>query len=103
MNDLRLHSVCAVLGVALFMSSANAQVLVAPNNDGGEITLTTRDCELGGVNYTQQYPSLRKAYTYGDNTSYKEGCWTVIDGNVHVIYFHNNTRRVYPIDGFRKK
>lgn len=82
---------------------ASGPVLVSPNNDGGEITLTMRDCEYKGVNYTQQYPNLRQAYTYGNKTPYLEGCWTLIDGNVHLIYFHNNTRRVYPLDGFQRR
>ena len=107
MNDLRLHLVCAVLAVALLVTggSAVAQnvVLVSPNEDGGEITLTMRDCVTDGKNFTQEYPNLRQAYTYGNRTPYTEGCWTLIDGNVHVLYFKNNTRRVYPLSGFTRK
>lgn len=103
----RLRSVSCVLGLAILMTgcAAKAQgtVLVAPNNDGGEIVLTTRDCETDGINYTRQYPHLRQAYTYGERSQYSEGCWTVIDGMVHVLYFKGNSRRVYPLDGFRKR
>lgn len=103
----RLRSVSCVLGLAVLMTgcAAKAQgtVLVAPNNDGGEIVLTTRDCETDGVNYTQKYPHLRQAYTYGERSRYSEGCWTIIDGMVHVLYFNGNSRRVYPLDGFRKR
>ena len=105
-----LRSVLAVLGVAVFLSGcatrpakASGPILVSPNEDGGQITLTMRDCETDGINYTKQYSNLRLAYTYGNKTPYLEGCWTLIDGNVHVVYFHNNTRRVYPIDGFKRK
>lgn len=103
----RLRSVSAVLGVAVLMTGcaarAQSNVLVSPNNDGGEITLTMRDCEADGINYTKQYPQLRQAYTYGNKTPYLEGCWSVIDGNVHIVYFHNNTRRVYPLSGFTRR
>ena len=101
-NAYRLRSILAVCTVAVCVN-AEAQVLVSPNNDGGEIVLTMRDCEADGVNYTKQYPHLRQAYTYGDRTPYREGCWTLIDGNVHVLYFHNNSRRVYPMDGFTRR
>ena len=103
----RLRSVSSVLAVALLLTGcaakANGSVLVAPNQDGGEIVLTTRNCEADGKNFTAEYPNLRQAYTYGNNVPYKEGCWTIIDGNVHVLYFHNNSRRVYPLDGFRRR
>ena len=101
-NADRLRFVLAVLGVA-FCLNAEAQLLVSPNNDGGEIVLTMRDCVADGKNFTQEYPHLRQAYTYGDRTPYREGCWTLIDGNVHVLYFHNNSRRVYPLEGFTRR
>lgn len=103
----RLCSVSVVLGVAVLMTGcaarAQGNVLVSPNEDGGQITLTMRDCVTDGKNFTQEYPTLRQAYTFGTKTPYLEGCWTLIDGNVHVVYFHNNTRRVYPLSGFTRR
>jgi len=93
----------ALSGCATRPVKASGPILVSPNEDGGQITLTMRDCETDGRNFTREYPNLRLAYTYGNKTPYIEGCWTLIDGNVHVVYFHNNTRRVYPIDGFKRK
>jgi hypothetical protein len=109
-NAPSLRSVLTVLGLAVCLSGcatrpvkASGPVLVSPNEDGGQITLTMRDCVTGGKNFTQEYPNLRLAYTYGNKTPYIEGCWTLIDGNVHVLYFHNNTRRVYSLDGFQRR
>lgn len=99
-----ISSVCAVVVLVTGCAAKAASgVLVAPNNDGGEIVLTTRDCDVDGINYTQKYPHLRQAYTYGDRSPYSEGCWTIIDGMVHVLYFKNNSRRVYPLEGFTKR
>lgn len=99
-----LSSICAV---AVLMTGcaakADSNVLVSPNNDGGEIVLTMRDCETDGINYTKKYPHLRQAYTYGERSRYSEGCWTIIDGMVHVLYFNGNSRRVYPLDGFTRR
>lgn len=104
-NRIRFVSALCALVVLITGCAAKAEsnILVTPNNDGGEIVLTIRDCETDGINYTKQYPHLRQAYTYGDKTPYREGCWTIIDGNVHVLYFHNNSRRVYPLSGFTRR
>lgn len=109
-NANSLRSILTVFSVALFLSGcatrpvkASAAILVSPNNDGGEITLTMRDCVTDGKNFTREYPHLRLAYTYGDRAPYMEGCWTLIDGKVHILYFHNSTRRVYPLEGFERR
>ncbi len=87
-----------ILALLLFTGSqAHAQVYVMPNDGGGEITLTSRQCEHKG----KTYPSLKEAYTWS-NQIYVGGCWAVIDGNVHIIWHVNDRaeRRVYNIQSF---
>jgi len=76
---------------------AHAQVYVMPNEGGGEITLTSRQCE----HKSKTYSGLKEAYAWS-NQLYISGCWTVIDGNVHIIWNVNDRaeRRVYNIQNF---
>lgn len=87
-----------IFSIALLASTSSlAQVYVMPNEGGGEITLTSRPCEHKGKNY----PSLKEAYTWS-NQLYVNGCWAVIDGNVHIIWNigDRSERRVYSINSF---
>jgi hypothetical protein len=87
-----------ILALLLFTGSqVQAQVYVMPNEGGGEITLTSRQCEHKGKTYS----NLKEAYTWS-NQIYIGGCWTVIDGNVHIIWNLNDRaeRRVYNIQSF---
>ena len=79
---------------------AIGQVFVLPNKAGGEITLTMRPCVIKNVT---QPETLREAYTWSPSTPYQEGCWTIVDGMVHVLFFSTGDRRIYPIDEFRKR
>ena len=84
-----------------FATSVNAESWYMRNTGGGEITLTKEACYADN----QQYTSLSKAYTW-TNAIYLEGCWTVIDGNVHIIWISKDgsrDRRVYNINNFVRK
>ena len=56
-----------------------------------DVVLTDRKCK--------GYPGLNEAYTY-TNSVYLDGCWTVIDGKVHVAWGKNQGRKVYEINDF---
>lgn len=89
-----------ILGM-LIATSAFAETWVMMNQGGGEITLTKQSCKADGG----AYPSLRHAYSW-TNKIYFEGCWAVIDGNIHITWMFSDgsrERRVYPIDAFNKK
>lgn len=87
-----------IFSIALLASvNASAQVYVMPNEGGGEITLTSRQCEHKGKTYS----SLKEAYTWS-NQLYLSGCWALIDGNIHIVWYVNDRpeRRVYNIQNF---
>jgi len=91
------------LAVGLMIATtAQAETWVMPNNGNGEITLTGNRCKFDGG----AYPSLRHAYTW-TTSMYMEGCWALIDGNVHITWENPNngtrTRRVYRPEDFNKK
>ena len=95
-----MKKMIAVLLVSLLSATTNvnAEAWVMPNTGGGKITLTKEACPVD--NYA--YPTLRKAYTW-TNSFYQEGCWYVIDGNVHIVWVNKDgsrDRRVYDINGF---
>ena len=88
------------LCVALSTTPLYAQrVFVSPNKGGGEITLTDRPCIIKGQNLSE----LREAYTWTPSAPYEKGCWTIVDGMVHVLYLVSGERRVYSLDGCREK
>jgi len=94
-------AICALFSLALLVGCAKAKAatLVADNADGGQIVLTDRPCTLKD----QVYEGLYRAYTFGNNAAYAEGCWTIVDGNVHIVYERTGNRRVYPTSVFRRK
>lgn len=75
-----------------------AQVLYMPNQGGGEIVLTTRVCTYQG----KTYEGLREAYTWTANTGKIEGCWTIRDGNVEII-FQSGRTMIYKIEHFSRR
>lgn len=90
-----------LMGLLLVAGVANAETWVMPNQGNGEITLTDQSCKADGGRYT----ALKHAYSW-TTSIYFEGCWSVIDGNVHIIWtFSDGTRerRVYPLASFNKK
>jgi hypothetical protein len=78
---------------------AMAQVFVAPNEGGGEIVITGRDC----VYNNKKYESMRAAYAWSPNHSKVPACWGIQDGNIVVVYLNDGDERVYPINAFREK
>ena len=89
-----------VLGMVLALN-AKAESWSMPNEGGGEITLTPSVCAIDSGSYSQ----LKKAYSW-TNRVYFEGCWAIIDGNVHVIWAlpsGTRQRNVYSISSFTRK
>ena len=85
----------------LLSAHASAETWVMPNDHGGEITITDQTCKADNGRWT----SLKHAYAW-TNKAYIEGCWTMIDGNVHITWIFSNgnrERRVYSPSGFNKK
>ena len=72
-------------------SSAMADTWVMPNQGGGQVVLTDRKC--------QGYKSLFYAYTYTENV-FLDGCWTLLDGKVHIAWDKRQGRRVYNLNDF---
>lgn len=90
-----------LFGLLLVPTLCFAETWILKNKGGGEITLTKETCKADNG----AYPSLSHAYTW-TNEMYQEGCWLVMDGNVHIIWVNKDNsrdRRVYPIDSFHKK
>lgn len=80
---------------------ASAETWVMPNQGGGEITLSSNQCKADNG----AYPSLKHAYSWTRDI-YFEGCWSVVDGNVHIVWVFKDgsrDRRVYPVSSFNKK
>jgi hypothetical protein len=95
-----MKKLLVALGLVLSIT-AHAESWVMPNQGGGEITLTDRQCEADNG----AYPALKKAYSW-TNKIYFDGCWTVIDGNIHVVWMLPNgtrPRNVYPIGSFTRR
>ena len=95
-----MKKLLVALGLVLSIN-AHAETWVMPNTGGGEITLTNRVCEYNG----KTYDNLRRAYSWTKQI-YFDGCWSVIDGNVHVVWnFSDGTseRRVYQISHFTRR
>jgi hypothetical protein len=95
-----MKKLLVALGLILSLN-AYAESWVMPNQGGGEITLTDRQCDADNG----AYPALKKAYSW-TNKIYFDGCWTVIDGNIHVVWMLPNgtrPRNVYPIGSFTRR
>ena len=82
----------------LLSAHVNAEAWVMPNKGGGKITLTKEACPFDNYKYT----ALKKAYTW-TNSTYQEGCWRVLNGEVHVVWVDadgSGERRVYDLNSF---
>jgi hypothetical protein len=78
---------------------AFAQVFSSPNQDGGEIVLTARDCVYNG----KKYENLREAYSWSPRGRTLQACWTIKDGNVGMVYLDDGEERMYPLNMFKEK
>ena len=90
-----------LFGLLFICNIAYAESWFIANEGGGEIVITSQVCKADGG----KYPELRHAYSWTGQL-YQEGCWYLIDGNIHIVWVHNDNtraRRVYPIDAFTKK
>jgi hypothetical protein len=92
-----------LLAIAVFLSfNAHADSWAMPNEGGGEITLSSDACMADGGKWSAK---LKKAYSW-TNRIYFEGCWGIVDGNVHVIWLlpdGTRPRNVYNINSFSRK
>ena len=96
-----MKKILVLLGLLSVLTSVKAETWVMPNQGGGEITLTNKQCTADNG----AYPSLRHAYSW-TNQIYFEGCWSLIDGNVHIVWVFKDgsrERRVYQAVSFSKK
>lgn len=98
-----MRKILSIAALSVFTGCAanvKAQsVFVIPNKGGGEITVTDRPCIINGENKR----TLREAYTWTPNHALEKGCWTLVDGMVHILFLESGQRRVYPIEDFRQK
>lgn len=76
--------------------SAQAITLVQPNTGGGNIVLTGNTCPKPG------FAMLKQAYTYISNGNSHFGCWTVMDGLIHISW-DNGNRSIFAVDSFTVK
>jgi len=67
-----------------------ADTWVMPNQGGGQIVLTDRKCR-GYKHLYYAYSHTPKAYFFG--------CWTILDGKIHVVW-EGKERRVYNLNDF---
>lgn len=96
-----MKKILVLLGLLSVLTSVKAETWVMPNQGGGEITLTSQTCQADNGKWT----ALKHAYSW-TNQIYFEGCWSLIDGNVHIIWVHSDgsrSRRVYPPNAFTQK
>jgi hypothetical protein len=89
-----------IAGLLLLPCIAFAESWSMKNKNGGEIVITDRECRHNGKTYSL----LRQAYSYW-NGGLLEGCWTIQDNVVKIIW--NVTggaeTRVYEFGDFSKK
>ena len=83
-----------LLIAALAAAPAFADTWAMPNKAGGEIVLTDRSCP--------QSKKLLEAYNYSSSGNIMNGCWTVFDEMVQVIW-EDGSRYTYPLSSFYVK
>ena len=88
-----MKGLLAVL-LASISLTALADSWAMPNKAGGEIVITTRECP--------KQKGLLRAYYYLPDGRMQEGCWTVFDERVQVVWF-DGTKYTYPLEAFYVK
>ena len=83
-----------LLLAALVAAPVMADSWAIQNKAGGEIVLTDRKCPSS--------PTILRAYYYTSTGQVREGCWTVLDEQVRVIW-EDGSQYIYPINDFYVK
>lgn len=102
MNFLKHPIVVAVIFYSLGFFYANncqaATIATMPNKGGGKIVLTDEVCKSEGKTYS----SLNRAYNYTSEGYGSEGCFTVEDETVIVIWDVRGSpqKMRYPVENF---
>lgn len=85
---------CAIVAVSvLSCQPAHAKSWELPNEAGGKIVITTRLCP------NVVAPDLLEAYSFATGGRVVQGCWSLIDGLVHITWDHG-VRRVFRVEDF---
>lgn len=86
-----MKKIIGLLAMAVAMD-AGAVVMTLKNNAGGEVVISDRVCKLKD----KEYPPLKEAYAYSSDGSTFNGCWTMKDGRVWVMYVGGDERLYDP-------
>ena len=89
--SLLRHALTAAALVGAY--NAHALTLIQPNVAGGKMVLTGTTCPKPG------FAVLKQAYSFTPNGSAIFGCWTMMDGMVHISW-DNGVRSVFEVDSF---
>ena len=73
-----LYSIFSAIALST-CSCAHADTWQMPNEAGGQIVLTDRQCSA-------KYPRLFQMYARGPDGVTLNGCWALYDGYVHAVY-----------------
>lgn len=79
----------------LAATPARAASWYLPNEAGGRIILSDRDCT------SMKDSGLMDAYAYNASGTRQGGCWAVFDGLVQIIWV-GGQRSVFPVENFTK-
>jgi hypothetical protein len=93
--------------IALLVVSGVASaetVATLPNQAGGKIVLTDEVCKDPATG--EIYTALRRSYNYSSSGGTSEGCWTLEDETIVVVWINSNgsrDRSRYPLSNFTIK
>lgn len=94
-----MKKLITVLLLSLLSAHASAETIASmPNKGGGKIVLTNEVCKYEGKTYS----NLNRAYNYTSEGYGSDGCYTVEDETVVVIWNVQGTSQKmrYSIDNF---
>lgn len=94
-----MKKLAMVLLLSLLSAHASAEsIATMPNKGGGKIVLTNEVCKVEGKTYS----NLNRAYNYTSEGYGSEGCFTVEDDTIVVIWNLQGTAQKmrYPADNF---
>lgn len=91
-----MKKMLALLLLSLSAHVSAETVATQPNQAGGKIVLTDRECKYEG----RVFDKLNRAYNYGSAGYTSEGCWGVEDETVIVYWIDTNQKMRYPITAF---